>query len=161
MAEDTTAPEATATETVDAPVESAPVASSVTLSNEQFAQLLAAATAPREAAPVVEEPVVEEGPKTYTQEEIDAEPAPKLSRWLRTRHWRLHALAGIIPRQGLVGGQTAGQFAAPVANTKAPSLKELSEMSEDDYFTNTYEALETHPGWSRLMRSADMRARGW
>ena len=69
--------------------------------------------------------------------------------------------AGIIPRQGLVGGPTAGQFAAPVANaSQAPSLKELSEMSEEEYMGNTYEALASHPGWNTSWQRADYRARG-
>ena len=142
-------------------VEAAPAApATITLSNDQFQALLGAVSKTAEAAPA--EPVVEEVPVSMTKAEVDAMIASaKEEARVEAQTEAVEAIraAGIIPRQGLVGAERLGMAGAQgVATTVAPTLKELSEMSEDDFWDNTAEALNSHPGWRRISARADAAA---
>ena len=130
----------------------------VALTQEQF-QALLAAVKPVEAAPV--DAPVEEQPKSMTQAEIDvmlATAKEEARIEAQTEAIEAFRASGIIPRTGLSPAQRLGVGGAQVAETKIPTVKELSEMSDDDYYNNTWEALMTNPKWSRLVHSADARA---
>src|ERR1019366_1262295 len=145
-----TAPAESAAESVApvAPVVAEAAAPMVALTQAQF-QALLAAVKPVEAAPV--EAAVVEPPKTYTAEEMAA--ALEAQRvTTETDAVEMIRAAGIIPRTGLVPATGLGVGGAQVAEMKIPSLKELSEMSDEDYLRNTEEALKVHPKWGALIR---------
>jgi uncharacterized Zn finger protein (UPF0148 family) len=151
-----TAPAESAAESVApvAPAAAEAAAPMVALTQEQF-QALLAAVKPVEAAPV--EAAVVEPPKTYTAEEMAA--ALEAQRvTTETDAVEMIRAAGIIPRTGLVPATGLGVGGAQVAEMKIPSLKELSEMSDEDYLRNTEEALKVHPKWGALIRRADAKA---
>jgi uncharacterized Zn finger protein (UPF0148 family) len=172
VATETDTPVAEATPVEATPVVTAPVAEAtpapavaaapaqIVLTQEQFDALLARSAPVAEAAPVAAPvaeaaPVVEDAPATFTQADIDkikedAKVEADLAALEAAR------AAGIIPRTGLVAGQTAGQFNQPVAElSEAKTAKELSEMDDDELKAYSTETFMAAPGWGRLFRRAD------
>lgn len=157
VAEETQAEGADTNESVVTP--ETPVApTSVTLTTEQFNAMLAAVAA---KPPVVEAevvaPVEVEVEIPLTAEAVaqliaDAKEEARVEA--QTEALEAVRAAGIIPRRGLVAGQTAGQFSEPV-ETKIPTAKELSEMSEDALRANSYEAFSADPRWMPLLDRVD------
>jgi uncharacterized Zn finger protein (UPF0148 family) len=146
--------ETASTDAVVTPVAEATQAAptTVTLTTEQFQALLGAVAAkPVEA--VVEEPapVVEDAP--ITKADFDA--ALEAMR-VETETKAVEAIraAGIIPRQGFVAPERIGQFGMPAKESVAPTLEELSKMTDGQLLTNSREAFETNPIWNRLINAA-------
>lgn len=177
VAEETpTAPEAAAP--VEAPVvapvaEAAPAVATITLTTEQFEAILARSAAPAapapvaapvEAAPVVAQtaPVaVDEAAALATLEAEIAQIKEAAKIEAETAAAEAIRASGIIPRTGLVRGQTAGQFNTPTSeNLEVKSAKELSEMSEEEVRKYSYETFANQPGWSSVFERADQRAGG-
>jgi hypothetical protein len=166
VADETTTTEAETTEESASTSETPAAAPAITMTADQLTALVTGAVeaAVKAATPA---PVTETEPQESAEEAALKALVASIREEEKTRadNEALEAVraAGLVPGpSGLQAGARAGQFSTPVAEAgKIPSAQELSEMSEEDYLANTYEALAAHPGWSRLMNRADAHARGF